>query len=70
VIRKGDTAPKAAGKIHSDFERGFIKASVIGWKELVECGNLATARDRGMVRLEGKEYIVKDGDVIEFFFNV
>ena len=63
-------APKAAGKIHTDFERGFIKAEVINYQQLLDCGSYAAARDKGLVRIEGKEYIVQDGDVITFRFNV
>lgn len=70
TITKGTKAPGAAGKIHSDFERGFIKAEVVAYKDLVELGSLASAKEKGLVRMEGKEYIVKDGDVINFRFNV
>lgn len=70
TIRKGTKAPQAAGKIHSDFERGFIKAEVVNYKDLLECGSLAAAREKGIVRMEGKDYIVQDGDVILFRFNV
>lgn len=70
TIEKGTKAPQAAGKIHSDFERGFIRAEVVPYDELVELGTLAAAREKGVVRSEGKEYIVKDGDVILFRFNV
>ena len=70
TIRKGMKAPQAAGKIHTDFERGFIRAEVINYKDLVECGSSAAAKEKGLMRLEGKEYIVKDGDVILFRFNV
>lgn len=70
TIKKGTKAPQAAGKIHSDFERGFIKAEVINYKELLECGSLAAAREKGLVRIEGKEYVVQDGDTILFRFNV
>ncbi len=69
-IRRGTTAQKAAGKIHTDMEKGFIRAEGIGFDDLVKCGSLAEARKRGLLRLEGKEYIVKDGDVITFLFNV
>jgi GTP-binding protein YchF len=69
-ITKGSNAQKAAGKIHSDIERGFIRAEVIGYKELLECQTLAEAKKRGLLRLEGKTYIVQDGDVINFLFNV
>ncbi len=70
TIKVGTKAPQAAGKIHSDFERGFIKAEVVNYKDLLDCGSYAGARDKGLVRMEGKEYIVKDGDVILFRFNV
>ncbi len=70
TIVKGTKAPQAAGKIHTDFERGFIKAEVVNYKDLLECGSLPAARERGIVRMEGKEYVVKDGDVILFRFNV
>ncbi len=70
TIHIGDTAPKAAGVIHSDFERGFIKAETVAYKDLVECGSVAAAREKGLYRMEGKEYVVKDGDVLLFKFNV
>ena len=70
TIKNGTKAPAAAGKIHSDFERGFIKAEVVSYSALVEHGSIAAAKEKGLVRLEGKEYIVKDGDVILFRFNV
>ncbi|MDO5702898.1 MAG: redox-regulated ATPase YchF [Lachnospiraceae bacterium] len=70
TIPIGCKAPKAAGKIHTDFERGFIKAEVIGYKQLLESGSYAAAREKGLVRMEGKEYVVQDGDVILFRFNV
>lgn len=70
TIKKGTRAPQAAGKIHSDFERGFIKAEVINYKELLDCGSLAAAREKGLVRIEGKDYVVQDGDTILFRFNV
>ncbi len=70
TIHRGDTAPKAAGVIHSDFERGFIRAQVMSYNDLVEKGSEAACREAGLLRTEGKEYIVKDGDVIEFLFNV
>lgn len=69
-IQRGSTAVKAAGAIHTDFERGFIKAEVIPFEKLAEAGTLAHAREKGWLRLEGKEYVVKDGDVITFRFNV
>ena len=67
---RGDTAPQAAGVIHSDFERGFIKAEVVSFKDLDEAGSMAEAKARGKVRMEGKDYIMQDGDVVEFRFNV
>jgi hypothetical protein len=70
TIHAGDTAPKAAGVIHSDFERGFIKAETVAHDDLVACGSVAAARDKGLYRMEGKEYVVKDGDVLLFKFNV
>jgi ribosome-binding ATPase YchF (GTP1/OBG family) len=70
TIHQGDTAPKAAGVIHSDFERGFIRAETIGYEDLVASGSMAAAREKGLVRQEGKEYVVKDGDVMLFKFNV
>lgn len=70
TIKIGTKAPQAAGKIHSDFERGFIKAEVVNYKDLLEQGSLAAAREKGLVGIEGKDYVVKDGDVILFRFNV
>ena len=70
TIKKGTKAPQAAGKIHTDFERGFIKAEVINYKDLLENGSLSAAREKGLVRVEGKDYVVADGDVIVFRFNV
>jgi ribosome-binding ATPase YchF (GTP1/OBG family) len=70
TIRKGTKAPQAAGKIHSDFERGFIRAEVVNYRDLLDAGSLTAAREKGIVRLEGKEYVVQDGDVILFRFNV
>jgi GTP-binding protein YchF len=70
TIHAGDTAPKAAGVIHSDFERGFIKAETVAYEDLVKCGSVAAAREKGLYRMEGKEYVVKDGDVLLFKFNV
>jgi ribosome-binding ATPase len=70
TIHAGDTAPKAAGVIHSDFERGFIKAETVAYDDLVNCGSVAAAREKGLYRMEGKEYVVKDGDVMLFKFNV
>lgn len=65
TIKKGDKAPQAGGAIHSDFEEFFIKAEVINWKDLIDCGGFSKAREKGMIRTEGKEYVVQDGDVIE-----
>ena len=70
TIHIGDTAPKAAGVIHSDFERGFIKAETVAYDDLVQCGSVAAAREKGLYRMEGKEYVVADGDVMLFKFNV
>ena len=70
TIHAGDTGPKAAGVIHSDFERGFIKAETVAYDDLVRCGSIAAAREKGLYRMEGKEYIVQDGDVMLFKFNV
>ena len=70
TIKVGTKAPQAAGKIHTDFERGFIKAEVVNYRDLLEQGSLAAAREKGLVGMEGKEYVVKDGDVILFRFNV
>ncbi|MDE6636063.1 MAG: DUF933 domain-containing protein, partial [Lachnospiraceae bacterium] len=70
TIEKGTKAPQAAGKIHTDFERGFIRAEVVAYDALVELGSLLAAREKGQVRSEGKEYVVQDGDVILFRFNV
>ena len=70
TIHAGDTAPKAAGVIHSDFERGFIKAETVAYDDLVRCGSVAAAREKGLYRMEGKEYVVADGDVLLFKFNV
>ena len=70
TIRKGTKAPQAAGKIHSDFERGFIRAEVVNYQDLLDCGSIAAAKEKGLVGLEGKDYVVKDGDVILFRFNV
>lgn len=70
TIAKGTKAPGAAGKIHTDFERGFIRAEVVSYENLVACGNYNSAKEKGLVRSEGKEYVVQDGDVILFRFNV
>ena len=70
TIKNGTKAPQAAGKIHSDFERGFIRAEVVAYDDLMACGTMAAAKDKGLVRSEGKEYIMKDGDIVLFRFNV
>lgn len=70
TITKGTKAPQAAGKIHSDFERGFIRAEIISFDELVACGSMAVAKERGLIRSEGKEYVIQDGDIVLFRFNV
>lgn len=70
TIKRGTKAPQAAGKIHTDFERGFIKAEIISYDELIKCGSYVKAKEAGLVRMEGKEYIMQDGDVVEFKFNV
>ena len=70
TIKIGTKAPQAAGKIHTDFERGFIKAEVVNYRDLLDCGSYAGAREKGLVRMEGKDYVVQDGDVILFRFNV
>ena len=70
TITKGTKAPGAAGKIHSDFERGFIEAEVVYYQDLLDCGSYTAAKEKGLVGMEGKDYVVKDGDVILFRFNV
>ena len=70
TIKKGTKAPQAAGKIHTDFERGFIRAEVIAFEDLKEYGTMAAAKAAGKVRSEGKEYVMKDGDIVNFLFNV
>ena len=70
TITKGTKAPQAAGKIHSDFERGFIRAEVVHYDDLIECGSMTAAKEKGLVRSEGKEYVMKDGDIVLFRFNV
>ena len=70
TIKKNTKAPQAAGKIHSDFERGFIRAEIVSYDDLMACGTYAAAKEKGLVRLEGKEYVVQDGDIIHFRFNV
>ncbi len=70
TITKGTKAPQAAGKIHTDFEKGFIRAEVVHFNDLMECGTMNAAREKGLVRSEGKEYVMKDGDIVHFLFNV
>ena len=70
TIKKGTKAPQAAGKIHTDFERGFIRAEVIAFADMKACGTMAAAKAKGLVRSEGKEYVMKDGDIVNFLFNV
>ncbi len=70
TIKKGTKAPQAAGKIHTDFERGFIRAEVVSFDDLMACGSMTAAKDKGLVRSEGKEYVMKDGDIVLFRFNV
>ena len=70
TIKKGTKAPQAAGKIHSDIERGFIKAEVVSYNDLIKEGSMVSAKEKGLVRSEGKEYIMQDGDVVLFRFNV
>lgn len=70
TIVKGTKAPQAAGKIHSDFERGFIRAEVVSFDDLMECGSMNVAKEKGLVRSEGKDYVMRDGDIVLFRFNV
>ena len=70
TIKVGTKAPQAAGKIHSDFERGFIRAEVVNYDDLMACGSMNAAKEKGLVRSEGKEYVMRDGDVVLFRFNV
>ena len=70
TIEKGTKAPAAAGKIHTDFERGFIRAEVVSYNDLVESGSMNVAKEKGLVRSEGKDYVMQDGDVVLFRFNV
>ena len=70
TITKGTKAPQAAGKIHTDFERGFIRAEVVAYDDLIECGSHNAAKEKGLIRLEGKDYVVQDGDIMLFRFNV
>ena len=70
TIKKGTKAPQAARKIHSDFERGFIRAEVVSFDDLMKCGSMQAAKEKGLVRSEGKEYVMQDGDIVLFRFNV
>ena len=70
TVREDSTAPQAAGKIHSDLERGFIRAEVVRYEDLIAAGSMPEAKKRGLVRMEGKTYVVKDGDVVNILFNV
>ena len=70
TIKNGTKAPQAAGKIHTDFERGFIRAEVIAFEDMKACGTMSNAKSKGLVRSEGKEYVMKDGDIVNFLFNV
>lgn len=70
TIKKGTKAPQAAGKIHSDIERGFIKADVVSYDDLMKAGSMVNAKEKGLIRSEGKEYIMRDGDIVLFKFNV
>jgi ribosome-binding ATPase YchF (GTP1/OBG family) len=70
TIKKGTRAPQAAGKIHSDFERGFIRAEIVAYKDLIACGSTVAAKEKGLMRSEGKDYVMQDGDVVLFRFNV
>ena len=70
TIKKGTKAPQAAGKIHTDFEKGFIKAEIVSYDDLVEAGSFLKAKEKGKVRIEGKDYVIQDGDVVLFRFNV
>ena len=70
TIKKGTKAPQAAGKIHSDFEKGFIRAEVVSFDDLMACGSMNAAKEKGLVRSEGKDYVMQDGDIVLFRFNV
>ena len=70
TIVKGTKAPQAAGKIHSDMERGFIRAEIISFEDLMSCGSMTAAKEKGLIRSEGKDYVLKDGDIVVFRFNV
>jgi hypothetical protein len=69
TIRRGTKAPQAAGVIHTDFEKGFIRAEVVSWRDYIDCGGEAAAREKGLLRTEGKDYVVKDGDICHFLFG-
>ena len=70
TIKKGSKAPEAAGKIHSDMQRGFIKAEIVSFDDLIDSGSMVKAREKGLIRMEGKDYIMREGDIVEFRFNV
>ena len=70
TITKGTKAPQAAGKIHTDFEKGFIRAEIVSFDDLMKCGTMTEAKEKGLVRLEGKDYVMQDGDIVTFRFNV
>ena len=70
TIKKGTKAPEAAGKIHSDMERGFIKADIVSYDDLIKAGSEVKAKEQGLIRMEGKEYVMQNGDIVEFKFNV
>ncbi len=70
TITKGTKAPQAAGKIHTDFERGFIRAEIVSYTDLIACGTMAVAKEKGLVGLQGKDYVMQDGDIVLFRFNV
>ena len=70
TVKNGSTAPTAAGKIHSDIERGFIRAEIVNWQELLETGSWNAAKEKGLIRVEGKDYIMREGDVCYFRFSV
>lgn len=70
TITRGTKAPQAAGKIHTDFEKGFIRAEIVAYDDLMKCGSMAAAKEKGLVRLEGKEYVMQDGDIVLFRFNI
>ncbi|MDE7122532.1 MAG: DUF933 domain-containing protein, partial [Oscillospiraceae bacterium] len=70
TITRGTKAPQAAGKIHTDFEKGFIRAEIVAFEDLKKCGSMTAAKEQGLLRSEGKDYIMQDGDIVEFRFNV